>query len=161
MPIRILIAEEQLECCQLFKRFLQRCGYRVTTVHDGIGCIEALNNGVTYDVLILSWELPDEEGEGVLDWLHYHGLDHMSVVILTARMDANYYLQEVAFPDAIWVQRPFSLFELRDAVRSTEPIPRSSSSSSMLEPHLRHSTEPVNGVLFDSHPTTRDLVEQR
>jgi len=158
MSIRILIAEEQQECCLLFKRFLQRCGYQVTTVHDGIGCIEALSNEVTYDVLILSWELPDEEAEGVLDWLHYHGLDHMSVVILTARMDANYYLQEVASPNSIWVQRPFSLFELLDVVRSTEPIPRS---SRILEPLLRHSTEPVNGVLFDSHPTTRDLVEQR
>jgi DNA-binding response OmpR family regulator len=84
MPRRILIAEEQQECCQLFQRFLQRSGYDVTTVHDGISCIEALNNGTTYDVLILSWELPNEEGEGVLDWLQYHGIDYMAVVILTA-----------------------------------------------------------------------------
>ena len=117
MPTRILIAEEQQECCQLFKEFLQRCGYEVTTVHDGMSCIEALDDGATCDVLILSWELPDQEGEGVLDWLQYHGIEHISVVVLTARMDENYNLQESAFPNVTWVQRPFRLFELLDAVR--------------------------------------------
>jgi len=147
MPTQILIAEEQQECCQLFKQFLQRSGYQVTTVHDGISCIEELSNGTPYNVLILSWELPDQEGEGVLDWLQYQGIDHMAVVILTARMDKNYFLQESAFPNVTWVQRPFRLFEVLNAVRSAEPVPRIS--MSRLKTLLRESTRLVNGVLVD------------
>ena len=45
MPGKVLIAEEQAECCQLFKMFLQRCGYEVTTVHEGMSCVEALQDG--------------------------------------------------------------------------------------------------------------------
>ncbi len=157
MPTRILIAEEQQECCQLFRQFLQRCGYEVTTVHDGMSCIEALNNDGAFDVLILSWELPWGESEGVLDWVQYQGIDHMAVVILTARMDANYYLQESAFSNVTWVQRPFRLFELLDAVRSRTPVPCINMSS--LETLLRGCTRPVNGVLFDGKATTRDPVE--
>ena len=89
MPGRVLIAEEQVECCQLFKMFLQRCGYEVTAVHDGMNCVDALQDGALPDVLILSWELPFGECEGVLDWLQAHDFEDMAIVVLTARMDAD------------------------------------------------------------------------
>ena len=126
MPGRVLIAEEQVECCQLFKMFLQRCGYEVTAVHDGMSCIEALQDGALPEVLILSWELPFGEGEGVLDWLDAHGFDDMAVVVLTARMDADACQQEMSLPKVTWLQRPFRLGELLEAVQSAERVPRDS-----------------------------------
>jgi DNA-binding response OmpR family regulator len=153
MPARILIAEEQQECCQLFQQFLQRGGFEVTAVHDGISCIEALSDSAAFDVLILSWELPWDEGEGVLDWLQHQQISDIAVVVLTARMDRDFCIQERAFPNVTWVQRPFHLLELLDAVRATERIPRNS--WRCLETLLRKSTEPANGVLFDDHATTR------
>ena len=89
MTCRVLIAEEEVECCQLFRMFLQRYGYEVTTVHDGMSCVEALQDRAPPDVLILSWELPWGEAEGVLDWLTAHGLDDMAVIVLTARMSTD------------------------------------------------------------------------
>lgn len=159
MPVRILIAEEQQECCQLFKQFLQRCGYEVTAVHDGVSCIEALSECAAYDVLILSWELPWGEGEAILDWVQYQGIEDLAVVVLTAHMDVDVSLQESALPRVTWLQRPFRLFELLDAVVSTEGVPRNS--WRCLESLIRRSTKPVNGVLFDSDATTRDPVDMR
>ena len=126
MPCRVLIAEEQVECCHLFKLFLQRCGHEVTTVHDGISCIEALQDDVLPDVLILSWELPWGEGHGVLDWLTAHGLDDTAVVVLTARMGADSCQQELSLPGVTWLQRPFRLDELLNAVQSTQSASRNS-----------------------------------
>lgn len=159
MPLRILIAEEQQECCQLFKMFLQRCGYDVTAVHDGVSCIEALNTTGPYDVLILSWELPWGEGEAILDWVRYQGIDDLAVVVLTARMDPDYSTQESALPRVTWVQRPFRLVELLDAVESTERAPRDS--WRCLESLIRRSTTPVNGVLFDGEATTQHSLDGR
>jgi DNA-binding response OmpR family regulator len=159
MPLRILIAEEQQECCQLFKMFLQRCGYDVTAVHDGVSCIEALNNSDPYDVLILSWELPWGEGEAILDWVQYQGIDDLAVVVLTARMDLDYSTQESALPRVTWVQRPFRLVELLDAVESTERSPRNS--WRCLESLIRRSTTPVNGVLFDGNESVEIPVDAR
>ena len=159
MPVRILIAEEQQECCQLFKQFLQRCGYEVTAVHDGVSCIEALSACAAYDILILSWELPWGEGEAILDWVQYQGIEDLAVVVLTAHMDVDVSLQESALPRVTWLQRPFRLFELLDAVVTTEGVPRNS--WRCLESLIRRSTKPVNGVLFDSDATTRDPVDTR
>jgi two-component system OmpR family response regulator len=124
MPGRVLIAEEQVECCQLFKMFLQRCGYEVTAVHDGMSCIEALQDGALPEVLILSWELPFGECEGVLGWLDAHGFDDMAIVVMTARMDADASQHEISLPQIAWLQRPFRLGELLEAVQSTERVPR-------------------------------------
>ena len=159
MPLRILIAEEQQECCQLFTMFLQRCGYDVTAVHDGVSCVEALNTNEPYDVLILSWELPWGEGEAILDWVQYQGIDDLAVVVLTARMDGNGFLQESMLPRVSWVQRPFRLVELLDAVESTEPVPRRS--WRCLEPLIRKSTNPVTGVIFDSNESLDVPVDAR
>ena len=159
MPVRILIAEEQQECCQLFKMFLQRCGYAVTAVHDGVSCIEALNTGDHYDVLILSWELPWGEGEAILDWVQYQGIDDVAVVVLTARMDPDYSTQESALHRVTWLQRPFRLVELLDAVESTERAPRNS--WRCLESLIHRSTTPVNGVLFDGDATTKHPLDAR
>ena len=90
----------------------------------GVSCTEALNTNEPYDVLILSWELPLGEGEAVLDWVQYQGIDDLAVVVLTARMDGDCLLQESLLPRVAWVQRPFRLVELLDAVKSTEPVPR-------------------------------------
>ncbi len=156
MPVRVLIAEEQKECCQLFRQYLQRCGFEVATVHDGMGCIEALHDGASPDVLILSWELPWGEGEGVLDWLKDQRMADIAVVVLTARIDPDAHQQEMAVPRVTWVQRPFRLVELLLAVQSTERVPRHS--WRCLETLWRTTTQPVNGVLVESAAETKDPV---
>jgi two-component system OmpR family response regulator len=157
MPSRVLIAEEQEECCQLFGMYLQRCGYEVSTVHDGISCIEAMLDGLEPDVLILSWELPWGEGEGVLDWLQTQGVETMAVIVLTARMDADSYQHESALPRVTWLQRPFRLLELLSAIQTTERVPRNS--WRCLEALWRKSARPVHGVLLSSEATTEDEAD--
>jgi len=154
MPSRVLIAEEQEECCQLFRMYLQRCGYEVSTVHDGMSCVEALLDGLEPDVLILSWELPWGEGEGVLEWLQAQGVEEMAVIVLTARVDADSYQQEMALPRITWLQRPFRLMELLSAIQTTERVPRNS--WRCLEALWRKSSRPVHGVLLPSEATTHE-----
>ena len=126
MPGQILIAEEHKECCQLFKSFLQRCGYEVSTVNDGSSCMEAILRNGTPDVLVISWELPWSESEGALDWFGDHRLNDLEVVALTARMDTDYPQQELSHLNFSWVQRPFRLLELLEAVQSRERVPMAS-----------------------------------
>ncbi len=124
MPSRILIAEEEQECCQLFKQYLQRCGYEVATVHDAVSCAKALHDGATPDVLILSRELPWSEGEDILDWLRGQRFDETPMVVLTARMHPDAHEQEQALPGVTWLQRPFRLRELLASVQSAVRVPR-------------------------------------
>lgn len=148
MRTRILMAEEEQECSELFRQFLQRSGYEVTVVCNGSHCIEALNTGPAFDLLILSWELPHGEGEVVLDWLGQRGGSEIEVVVLTARMDANFQSHERLYPDVTWVQRPFRLPVLLDAVQATERVPHNS--GRCLDQRPRKSSIPVLQVLSES-----------
>jgi hypothetical protein len=76
-------------------------------------------------------------------------------VVLTARMDADTCQQELARPGVTWLQRPFGLAELLDAVQSARRVPRHS--WRCLEALWRKTTRPVNGVLFPSDATTMDI----
>lgn len=42
MPGKVFFSGERAECCKLFKLFLQRCGYKVMTVHNGTSCAVSL-----------------------------------------------------------------------------------------------------------------------
>ena len=157
MPVRVLIAEEHEECRQLFRRFLLRCGFEVSTAKDGLSCTDALQQDPRPDVLILSWELPWGDGSSVCKWLEAAQTDSVAVVVLTARMDPNSLVQEASLPRITWVQRPFRLMELLHAVQSAERISRRS--WRCLENLWRKTTRPFNGILLESHAVTHDLSD--
>lgn len=156
MPGRILIAEEQQECCELFKQFFECCDFEVTAVQDGMSCVEALQNGDVPDVLILSWELPWGEGEGVLDWLQHHDVGDFAVVVLTARMDPDSRETELSLPDVCWLQRPFRMLDLLAAVNSTERVPRNN--WRCVEARWSNATEPARGELMTTNATSKDVI---
>ena len=60
----------------------------------------------------------------VLGWLSAHGFDDIAVVVLTARIGTDTWQQEMSQPGVSWLQRPFRLDELLDAVRSRERVAR-------------------------------------
>lgn len=168
MPFRVLIAEEHEECRQLFRRFLLRCGYEVSTAADGASCMQALQSGPKPNVLILSWELPwgehlrgteftQQAADGVCEWLESARVDDIAVVVLTARMHPDSAHQEQSLPRITWVQRPFRLTELLHAIQSAESISRQS--WRCLENLWRKTTRPFNGILLDSAANTRDLSD--
>jgi len=152
----VLIAEEHDECRQLFRQFLERCGYEVQMVSDGDRCVSVLQQGFRPDVLVLSWELSRDNGGGVREWLRNGGTESIATVALTARMDPDFRVQESEFPRIKWVQRPFRLTELLAAVQSADrdayDTPR------CLEALWRKATKPRNGVLFDSHANVREIT---
>ncbi|MEI7700000.1 MAG: response regulator [Planctomycetia bacterium] len=155
-PGTVLIAEEHEECRQLFRQFLERCGYEVQTVPDGEHCASLLQRGCRPDVLVLSWELSRESDGGVWEWLRAGGSESLATVALTARMDPDFRRQEAEFPHIKWVQRPFRLTELLAAVQSADrdayDTPR------CLEALWRKATKPRYGVLFDSHASVREIT---
>ncbi len=67
LPIRILIAEEDLDFLEMIKESLRMIGgqYQIETVFSGEGCLKKLQEE-RFDLLLLDQRLPDGEG---LDWL--------------------------------------------------------------------------------------------
>lgn len=54
----------------------------VTTLDEAVAAIKAgPGNGGDYDVVLIDWDIPDEEGLSALDSLHHHSADRTMLVI--------------------------------------------------------------------------------
>ncbi len=129
--------------------------------HAGLDGLDGNAGHGTVDGDGVSWSCRDAPvaghpgADGVCEWLEAACVDDIAVVVLTARMDADAALQEQSLPRVTWVQRPFRLTELLQAIQSADSISRQS--WRCLENLWRKTTRPFNGILFDSAASTRDL----
>lgn len=78
----ILLADDDVELCELLAQYLTAEGFEITAVHDGQQAIEALRKA-SYDLLILDVMLPQLTGFEVLRQLREQS--KLPVLMLTAR----------------------------------------------------------------------------
>lgn len=118
MRSRILMAENEPKCRRTVTQLLQRSGFQVTAVDEGMEVIEAIQNGCQPDIIILSWELPFGEGEALLEWVQQEASLSIRVMVLTAGTVGATAQWESALPGVTWLQRPFCLHDLLEAVQT-------------------------------------------
>ena len=114
--MRLLLAEDDSMIGEAVRNGLQRQGFAVDWVEDGIAAAHAIDVG-EYDVLLLDLGLPRKEGLRVLQDLRRGG-STLPVLILTAR-DAV--ADRVAGLDAgadDYVVKPFEITELAARIRA-------------------------------------------
>ncbi|MBN1379780.1 MAG: response regulator transcription factor [Gammaproteobacteria bacterium] len=80
----LLIADDDIELCDLLQDYLQREGFRVDLAHDGQAAIQNILNH-NYQLLILDVMLPQKNGFDVLRELRQQ--TDLPVLMLTARGD--------------------------------------------------------------------------
>ena len=80
----ILLADDDLELCELLTEFLGSEGYKVTAVHDGVEAVEAAVSG-RYGMILLDVTLPRLNGFEALRQIRQKS--QIPVLMLTARGD--------------------------------------------------------------------------
>src|SRR5262249_29864893 len=108
MRQRLLIAESDAELCNIYQKFLAKCGFDVETASDGLNCLEKLRQ-VMPEVLVLDRELSWGGGDGVLAWLREQNSATSAAVILTATAGhARDGLEDLEPPVAKLLAKPFT-----------------------------------------------------
>lgn len=79
---RILLADDDVELCEMLKEYLATEGFSVDTANDGAGALTKAMSG-DYDLVVLDVMMPNKNGLDVLRELRMHSL--MPVLMLTAR----------------------------------------------------------------------------
>ncbi|MDD3088703.1 MAG: response regulator [Candidatus Omnitrophica bacterium] len=64
---RVVIAEDNLDLCDILKTILSGEGYTVDTVHDGTALISFLQENQDVDVVILDLIMPERGGITIFD----------------------------------------------------------------------------------------------
>lgn len=126
---RLLVIEDDPQLSQVLKISLERQGYRVNLVTDGLrGYEEALAQ--SYDGVVLDWTLPHMSGIEICKKLRAAGLQ-MPLIMLTGRSASRDKIAGLDTGADDFLTKPFSADELHARIRAL----------------LRRKTEDVSAVL--------------
>jgi DNA-binding response OmpR family regulator len=82
---RVLIVDDAVDDCEMYRQFLKRCGCVVTVASDGEEAVSLALNG-RFDIVVLDLALPKLDGIQVLTLLRsYTSTSRLPVVTLSAR----------------------------------------------------------------------------
>jgi two-component system OmpR family response regulator len=120
----ILIVDDDQEIQDLLKGYLERNGYRATTVADGPGMWGALHDG-RFDLLVLDLMLPGEDGLTLCRNLRARS--DLPVIMLTARGDETDRIVGLEMGADDYLPKPFNprelLARIKSVLRRTRSLP--------------------------------------
>jgi PAS domain S-box-containing protein len=113
---RLLLVEDEATVRDLTTRILQRAGYRVTAVDDGLAARAALEApGATFEAVVSDVVMPGLSGTALAAWLFEHR-PGVGVVLLSGYTAETLDLADTLARGARFVAKPFSFEELLTAV---------------------------------------------
>ena len=114
MPVRVVVAEDDVKQAELVRRYLVREGHLVTVARDSPSALCAVRS-TKADVLVLDVMLPGADGFSVCDALS--DSPDVSVLMLTARAAEGDILKGFELGADDYMTKPFSPRELVARVR--------------------------------------------
>ena len=135
MGIRILVIEDEDEIADFVVRGLREEGYTVEREADGDGGWHAMNTG-TWDVALLDWWLPAQDGLSILRRFRQTG-GTKPVLFLTARDAVSDRVRGLDAGADDYLCKPFAFEELLARVRALARRPPSSTGTILNEMDIR------------------------
>jgi len=124
--LRILLIEDDPMNIELFESALETDGHEIVTERDGLAGEERASDG--FDLILLDIQLPKKNGLEVCRSLRARGL-RIPIVALSASVLPEEIARTKAAGFDIFVSKPISPRDLRDAVRRFGPKPRAANSA--------------------------------
>lgn len=123
--MRLLIAEDEQSLVKALTVILEKNGYGVDAVYDGITALEYLSSG-SYDGVILDVMMPEMDGFSVLRKIRRSG-NEVPVLMLTARSEVDDKVEGLDSGANDYLTKPFAprelLARIRAMTRSRSPAP--------------------------------------
>ena len=114
-PPLVLVVDDEKDIRELVSLFLQKDGYRVTTVESGSRAIEAVQREMP-DVVLLDLIMPGMNGVEVLKALHAIKPE-LPVVIVTGYPDSDMMAEALRYPPVTLLPKPVDNAIVRETVR--------------------------------------------
>ena len=114
--MKLLFAEDDRDLCRAVKVLLERSGYSVDVVHNGVDAVDYVRAG-DYDGLILDWMMPKLDGVAALKRLRGEGID-LPCLMLTARSAVDDRVEGLDAGADDYLSKPFQTKELLARIRA-------------------------------------------
>jgi len=126
MTTHILIADDDVELCQLLTDFLELEGFKVTSIHNGDEAANLVKDA-SFDLMVLDIMLPGKQGLDVLRTIRTYS--DLPVVMLTARGDDTDRILGLELGADDYVPKPCNPQELAARIRAVLRRAQSTASS--------------------------------
>lgn len=114
--MKLLFAEDDRDICNAVRVLLERSGYSVDVVHNGVDAVDYVRQG-DYDGLILDWMMPKLDGVAALRQLRSEGID-LPCLMLTARDAVDDRVEGLDAGADDYLSKPFQTRELLARIRA-------------------------------------------
>ena len=114
--MKLLFAEDDRVLCRVVRVLLERSGYSVDVVHNGVDAVDYVRAG-DYDGLILDWMMPKLDGVAALRRLREQGID-TPCLMLTARDAVEDRVEGLDAGADDYLPKPFHVSELLARIRA-------------------------------------------
>jgi PAS domain S-box-containing protein len=115
-PMRILLVDDDELIQSVMPPMLEQLGHHVETASGGLEATRRLGAGLDIDLVILDYNMPGLSGADVLPRI-LQLRPTVRVLIATGFQDTELKILLAEFPSVQTLQKPFSLAELRQALR--------------------------------------------
>lgn len=114
MPMRVLIAEDDLTSRTILTAILQKWGYEVECAVDGKEALEILQQPDAPRLALMDWSMPELSGIEVCRRLRENqGNDSIYIIILTAKSEKNNIVQGLNTGANDYIIKPYDNDELQ------------------------------------------------
>lgn len=115
MPMRILLAEDEVPLARAVVRILEKNNYSAEAVYNGLDALEYLESG-DYDLAILDVMMPKLDGISVVRTLRSQG-NAIPIIMLTAKSEVDDKVLGLDSGANDYVTKPFDTKELLARIR--------------------------------------------
>ncbi|MBW2261068.1 MAG: sigma-54-dependent Fis family transcriptional regulator, partial [Deltaproteobacteria bacterium] len=113
--IRILVVDDQESMCETLEILFKRAGHHVHTCTEGKQAVEMIKEEPPFDLVITDLVMPDVDGMEVLKASRKHNPEGQ-VIMITAHSTTEAAVSAMKLGAYDYIQKPFSLGEMRIAV---------------------------------------------
>ena len=115
MKLRILIVDDDEDICLYLKEFLNREGYRATTVTNPRDALPEIKDG-RHQIVLLDMRMPEIDGVGLLREIRAIDSD-VCVIIMTAYPSVESAVDTMKADAFDYLRKPFELERLREVIQ--------------------------------------------
>ncbi|MFK8183359.1 MAG: response regulator [Phormidesmis sp.] len=168
LPMKVLVAEDNLVNQQLVQQWLQKLGYRADFVGNGLEVLEALHRQ-PYDIVLMDVQMPEMDGLTATQCIHEQWLagDRPFVVAMTANAMKGDRERCLSVGMDSYLSKPIRTHELVAVIEQyalqVQESPKASVTSTVVTSTAIASTPPVPeedipSETISSHPLATDAL---
>ena len=112
---RILVVDDEKECCHFFKQYLTKRGYSVDTAYDGLAAKDLLDKN-TYDCIFFDCNMPELTGVELIKVIMEKNPQAKKIMISGYDLINEDFAKDLGVD--IFLHKPFSLETVREIVEN-------------------------------------------